>query len=355
MASLMNTPIQALAPEDAASVGPAQAYTSTKDAIDQWIENQRAQSAAQGMWDPVTNLPTLKGMHEAVQQLGYNFEGGLKPKGLLNAPIGEAVPGLADRISTRVPTAVGSDNPHLNADLMVGLESSQNSPAAFQKNANLIRTYPDIRTEGMPDAAAVSEGFISHLKDNLLALHDSIPPEIRARAQQWYEGANTIANRMSEQYGISPRSAAATLAANNNIISPNSPNGDVTIDTHAIAAGHMRPLGGNDPIVEAGLGMSPASSAAATGSRGLYGLYAEAYRRAAAQAGILPRQMQSITWEGVRGLFSPEQKRNANLVNSVNGIWDQYRQGQIDAPTARTAITELAGGINAPEWTGRSP
>ncbi len=24
-------------------------------------------------------------------------------------------------------------------------------------------------------------------------------------------------------------------------------------------------------------------------------------------------------------------------------------------PTARAAITELAGGINAPEWTGRSP
>jgi hypothetical protein len=141
----------------------------------------------------------------------------------------------------------------------------------------------------------------------------------------------------------------------NNIISPNSPNGDVTIDTHAIAAGHMRPLGGNDPIVEAGLGMSPASSAAATGSRGLYGLYAEAYRRAAAQAGILPRQMQSITWEGVRGLFSPEQKRNANLVQSVNQVWDQYRGGQIDAPTARATITELAGGINAPEWTGRSP
>ena len=32
-----------------------------------------------------------------------------------------------------------------------------------------------------------------------------------------------------------------------------------------------------------------------TGAVGAYGLYAEAYRQAAAETGVLPREMQSIT------------------------------------------------------------
>jgi hypothetical protein len=140
----------------------------------------------------------------------------------------------------------------------------------------------------------------------------------------------------------------------NNIIAPNSGKGDVTIDTHAIAAGHLRPLSGNHPEVSNGLGLT-GSPSAATGSRGLYGLYAEAYRRAAVQAGILPREMQSVTWEGVRGLFSPEQKRDVRFTQSVSDIWDQYRRGQIDALRARANIHDIAGGIDPPAWWRPGP
>jgi hypothetical protein len=70
----------------------------------------------------------------------------------------------------------------------------------------------------------------------------------------------------------------------------------------------MRPLSGNSREVSHNFGTNvkgergPANSSV-TGAQGTYGLYAEAYRRAAAKRGVLPREMQSITWEAVRGLF----------------------------------------------------
>lgn len=135
----------------------------------------------------------------------------------------------------------------------------------------------------------------------------------------------------------------------NNIISPDAPHGDVTIDTHAIAAAHMRPLSGTDYPVEVGLGLK-GSSDAATGSKGAYGLYHEAYRRAADRLGLLPRQLQSITWEGVRGLFSPEQKRDIGFWNQNYDIWQGFRNGQYSADEARRAVLDHANGIDPPSW-----
>ena len=142
----------------------------------------------------------------------------------------------------------------------------------------------------------------------------------------------------------------------NNIISPNSDHGDTTIDTHAINAAHLRPMGGSHPVVDFGLGTG-GSSSNATGSKGGYGIYHEAYRRAAERLSqrpgrpvMLPRQLQSITWEAVRGLFTPEQKRDTGLVADVNAIWRQARDGRISADDARNMIRDRANGINAPFW-----
>jgi hypothetical protein len=140
----------------------------------------------------------------------------------------------------------------------------------------------------------------------------------------------------------------------NNIYAPNDPSGAVTIDTHAVAAGLLRPLSGNSREVMHNFGsnvlgeVGPKNSSI-TGVQGTYGLYAEAYRRAAQERGVLPREMQSITWEAVRGLF-PDTFKNAANADKIDGIWLQYRKGKISQDEARNEVFNAAGGINAPEW-----
>ena len=142
----------------------------------------------------------------------------------------------------------------------------------------------------------------------------------------------------------------------NNIYDPTNPAGYVTIDTHAVAAGLLRPLSGASTEVAHNFGsnvlgaVGPKNSSV-TGVQGTYGLYAEAYRRAAQDRGVLPREMQSITWEAVRGLF-PDTFKNAKNSELVDSIWLKYRKGQISQTEARDEVFRAANGINPPEWEG---
>lgn len=144
----------------------------------------------------------------------------------------------------------------------------------------------------------------------------------------------------------------------NNIIDPQSAHGDVTMDTHAVAAALMRPLSGNSLEVAhnfnnyAGKGLTNAKGSAITGVQGTYPLYAEAYRRAAEERGILPREMQSITWEGVRGLF-PDTFKTKKNAEAIDNIWREHRDGILSADEARAKIFDKAGGINPPDWHGQ--
>jgi hypothetical protein len=141
----------------------------------------------------------------------------------------------------------------------------------------------------------------------------------------------------------------------NNIYAPGDPAGHVTIDTHAVAAGLLRPLSGNSREVMHNFGsgmlgeVGPKNSSI-TGVQGTYGLYAEAYRRAAQERGILPREMQSITWEAVRGLYPDTFKSQAKNVEQIDNIWLQYRKGKLSLEEARNEVLRAAGGIDAPEW-----
>jgi len=139
-----------------------------------------------------------------------------------------------------------------------------------------------------------------------------------------------------------------------NIYDPHSTLGHTTIDTHAVAAGLLRPLSGNTREVSHNFGsnfpgeVGPKNSAF-TGKGGTYGLYHEGYQRAAKERGILPREMQSITWEAVRGLF-PDTFKSAKNAQAVEDIWKQHKSGKITVDEARKQIFEKAGGINEPEW-----
>ena len=155
----------------------------------------------------------------------------------------------------------------------------------------------------------------------------------------------------------------------NNIIAPNSMDGDVTIDTHAVAAAHLKPLSGASTEVHHNFGTSPTksqqedmpdwfgatSNSGPSGVMGTYAIYAEAHRRAAERRGTLPREMQSITWEAVRGLFLPSFKSNAANVQKINDLWDNYRQGLMDIDQVRQEIMNEAGDqgrFRPPSWEG---
>jgi SAM-dependent methyltransferase len=147
----------------------------------------------------------------------------------------------------------------------------------------------------------------------------------------------------------------------NNILDPASGRGEVTIDTHAVAAAHVMPFSGQSRAVHHNFGSSPSKDKrgkdwdfpwadnADWGASGAYGIYADAYREAAAERGVLPREMQSITWEAIRGLF-PASWKTAKNVKAVKAIWNRADRGEISKAEARDMIVELAGGFSEPTW-----
>lgn len=139
----------------------------------------------------------------------------------------------------------------------------------------------------------------------------------------------------------------------NNIFHPNSDHGFVTIDTHAVAAGLLRPLSGNSTEVSHNFGGKGSAESAATGMAGTYAYYQEAYRRAAAERGLLPREMQSITWEAVRELYTMGFKHDTAKMAVVDKLWSEYEKGKRDLESVRAGILNLAGGVEQPSWVGR--
>lgn len=126
----------------------------------------------------------------------------------------------------------------------------------------------------------------------------------------------------------------------NNIEVPFSDFDDITIDTHAIAAGYMRPLGGSDPLVSQGLGTA-GSSSDPTGAQGSYGFLADNYRVVADDRGLRPRESQSIVWEAVRTLM--DDKKTLPNKQKVNQIWNAYDRGDLTQEQALGLIEEVFG------------
>lgn len=152
------------------------------------------------------------------------------------APMPEAFPrereGLEHRVSTRIPTSAKlAVDPHERPDISVGFpamlaldrhhfdekhhdEARAAIDAALKSHAQVIREeYPHIDTRRLSDRG-VHERFIEHAHDNIHWLFNKVKNEPWAPlAAQWYKGANRIARDMAEEHGVSPRQAAATIAA----------------------------------------------------------------------------------------------------------------------------------------------
>ena len=134
-----------------------------------------------------------------------------------------------------------------------------------------------------------------------------------------------------------------TRAFYNNIIAPNNRFGDTTIDTHAVNAAVLYPMGQKQTLVADNFGKA---GVAGKGNIGTYWIYDEALKRAAKQLGLQPRQLQSITWEAVRGLFTDSLKRDKVFVKKINDIY----ANATDEQSARDQILKL--NIEPPEWAG---
>lgn len=139
----------------------------------------------------------------------------------------------------------------------------------------------------------------------------------------------------------------------NNIFAPKDAR-FTTIDTHAVAADMLRPLAGADKPVADNFGSSGGSDL--TGVSGTYPIHYEAYKRAAEARGVLPREMQSITWEAVRGLFTEGFKGKKENLKAIDKIWREVDKGKLTVAEARQQITSMAGGMEHPDWwNGQEP
>jgi hypothetical protein len=131
----------------------------------------------------------------------------------------------------------------------------------------------------------------------------------------------------------------------NNILVPNSVFGHYTSDTHNAAAAHLFPYSSSDKLVTDMLGGTPTHDN--LGYAGTYTVYHQAGLDVAKQLGIHPRELQSITWETIRSLFSG---KSPKLKADIAAIWQEVIDGKISRAQAWNRILERSGGISDPDW-----
>ena len=95
------------------------------------------------------------------------------------------------RISPRRPTAAGATEDFMgDVPLQIGADAILNSGLG-EKLMPKVMKYLGIRGERqLGDSRSDEQILIDHFKKNLLHLYNSVTPEYRERAKQWYVGAN---------------------------------------------------------------------------------------------------------------------------------------------------------------------
>lgn len=170
-------------------------------------------------------------------------------------------------------------------------------------------------------------------------------------AAAFYMGTATIARALSvivdgSAANISQQIGKQFKVRNfyNNIYDPANPDA-ATIDTHAVGADTLTVVSSTSDSVADNFG---SIKNAVSGQNGTYPWHFEAYRRAAERVGVLPREMQSITWEAIRVLFPQSKKKR--LQAKVDAIWQEHDAGLITIDEAREKIFEATGGFDRLAW-----
>lgn len=141
----------------------------------------------------------------------------------------------------------------------------------------------------------------------------------------------------------------------NNIENPNADVPFYTSDTHNVAASLGSPMSGKSEAVAHSfgggiVGRTGASSSALTGVQGTYPMLLEGGVSAAGERGVLPREMQSVSWEGIRNMFDAAFKSNPANKQAVRDVWTKFEKNQITRTEAWDILEEMTGGIKPPAW-----
>jgi hypothetical protein len=164
----------------------------------------------------------------------------------------------------------------------------------------------------------------------------------RVNSMSSFSGYDTIAKAVSILENGSEKNISDNLGKafkvrnfNNNISKPRQ-DAEVTIDTHAMAAAYMLPLGSKSPEVKF--------------DEATYAFFADAYRDAASKRGVLAREMQSIVWEGVRSVFPASDKSEANKAKARE-IWSNYKNGSLTLNDVQEQIKANGKDLSITDWS----
>src|SRR5262245_39399334 len=132
----------------------------------------------------------------------------------------------------------------------------------------------------------------------------------------------------------------------------------VTIDTHAVGAAFFQPFSQEANAVLNAMGNAQKGESGRvqhkpSGIKGTNGIIAEAYFQAAKELGVPVDALQSVTWEAVRGIFKPDQKRGPQgniLAGQVRGLYARYEAGELSHEGLVDGIIKAASGLERPAW-----
>jgi hypothetical protein len=118
----------------------------------------------------------------------------------------------------------------------------------------------------------------------------------------------------------------------------------LTADTHAFAAGLMLPSSANDAqefgIFDGGMSVE-------------YAIFKDAYTEIAKEFGILPRELQSITWEAVRGSINTD-NRTPSMVKDINKISEELlNNGESNENRTNEILKKYPIKFSKGEWSNK--
>jgi hypothetical protein len=171
---------------------------------------------------------------------------------------------------------------------------------------------------------------------------------VTPKAMSW-SFQSLIENAISIMKDGSPENISKSLGEGhkvrnfyNNQLSPDDPR-FLTVDTHQVNIGQLRPMSGSYPDVADNFG-TPTN--VPHGLSGTYVLHDAGTRLAAKELGIdIPSRLQSSGWVKIRKVFPNKFKTEENLA-VIDAIWKEHTDGKITADDARNRIWDFAEGWN---------